>query len=69
MTKKKVSLDEALKVLEEHGYKAKPTQTYSRHTFQVQEELLKEFFTTIKKRKYKIKDAVNEAFRDWIAKK
>jgi hypothetical protein len=69
MPKKELSLAEARKIIEQHGYSLKPTRNYLKKTFEIQEDLLNRFMTAVEKRGYRVKDATAEAFENWIKKK
>jgi hypothetical protein len=62
-------LEQATQLLRDAGYVVKKRSTsYTRHTFEVEKDVLKEFFATQAALGMRIKDAVNVALREWIEK-
>ena len=59
---------EIIKQLREHGIRVRRDVPLIRKTFEVQEQVLKQFLSIAQAKKIKIKDAIDEALRDWIKK-
>ena len=67
-TSAKLSLDELLEALGEHGYVAKARPKYVKHTFDIKEGTYKRFSEMCPALGRKVKEAVTEAFDDWCNK-
>jgi hypothetical protein len=66
----KTNTEELIKRLEAEGFKVtKKADQFERHTFQIDREVLEEFFRVQKQLGIKVMDAIDQALRDWIKKK
>ena len=62
-------INKMVKELEKAGYKIKRDVPTVKKTFEVEEATVNEFMTMVDKRGLKVKEAIDEALRDWIKKK
>ena len=60
------SIEEMVKIVEEAGFIVKKQVEYVKQSFQFEKPLLAEFRSLVKTKRIKLKDAANEAFRNWI---
>jgi hypothetical protein len=58
-----------IKQLEVEGYKVKKTVPTTKKTFEVEVALIEEFMNIVDKRGLKVKDAIDEALKNWIKKR
>jgi hypothetical protein len=63
--KENLLLERALKLLREHGYVAKKQINYTKKTFEVAVPTLERFKITQEALGLKIKDAMDEALKQW----
>lgn len=61
-------LVEARQTLERAGYEVKRRVTWVKHSFQVDERRLKDFQKVVSEQQVFVKDALDEALADWVAK-
>lgn len=68
--RKEKNTEDLIRELESRGYKVlKKKPKTKKHSFEVPEDLLAEFFELTDKHGLKIKEAVAEMFADWIKKR
>jgi len=66
----KTNVDDMIKRLEAEGYSVKrDPQSYTLHSFQIDKELLVRFFEIQRSRGVKVRDAMDEALRDWVKRR
>ena len=64
-----VAVERALKILQEHGYVVKKQIPYTKKTFEVSVPTLERLRDVQEALGYKLKEAVEEAFTQWLDKK
>jgi hypothetical protein len=63
-------LEKAIKQLKAAGYKvATPTDELVVKSFKVRKDVAEAFYAKIRKEDFKVQDAIEEAMREWTAKR
>jgi isopenicillin N synthase-like dioxygenase len=57
-----------IKQLEQKGFAVRRNVPTKKHSFEVPEDTLEQFFNVVHEKKLKIKDAIAEALETWIEK-
>lgn len=64
------NVDALIKQLEAEGYKVqKAPSAYTLHSFQIDKGVLARFFEVQRERGLKVREAIDEALRDWIKRR